>query len=188
MKYQIIYADPPWSYKVWPKKGLGRSAESHYKTMDKNSIQKLPIKEISDKNCVLFLWVTPPCLLEGIELIKAWGFEYKTIAFTWVKKNKKSDSLFWGMGYWTRANAELCLLATKGKPKRISARVHQVINTPIEQHSKKPDETRKRIVELMGDLPRIELFARDKVDGWHTWGNECECDIDLTNSEDKEDR
>lgn len=188
MKYQIIYADPPWSYKVWSKKGLGRSAESHYKTMDKNSIQKLPIKEIADKNCVLFLWVTPPCLLEGIELIKAWGFEYKTIAFTWVKKNKKSDSLFWGMGYWTRANAELCLLATKGKPKRISARVHQVINTPIEQHSKKPDETRKRIVELMGDLPRIELFARDKVDGWHTWGNECECDIDLTNSKDKEDR
>ena len=184
MKYQIIYADPPWSYKVWSEKGKGRCAENHYKTMSKDDIQKLDIKGISDNNCVLFLWITAPCLLEGIELIKFWGFEYKTIAFTWVKRNKKSSSWFWGMGYWTRANAELCLLATKGTPKRINKGVHQIIDTPIEKHSKKPDEARKRIIELMGDLPRIELFAREQTEGWHTWGNECECDIKLDTRRD----
>jgi N6-adenosine-specific RNA methylase IME4 len=176
-KYQIIYADPPWSYKVWSKKGLGRSAESHYRTMDKIDIQNLKIP--SADTCTLFLWVTAPCLIEGIELCKAWGFEYKTIGFTWIKKNKKADSLFWGMGYWTRANAELCLIATKGNPKRVAKNVHQVVYTPIENHSKKPDEVRNRIVKLMGDLPRIELFARQKTDGWDVWGNEVESDITL---------
>jgi N6-adenosine-specific RNA methylase IME4 len=176
-KYQIIYADPPWSYRVWSKKGQGRSAESHYKTMSKLSIQEFPISEITAKDCVLFLWVTAPCLLEGIELIEKWGFKYKTIGFTWVKKNKKSPSWFWGLGYWTRANAELCLIATKGKPKRISASVHQVVDTAVEKHSKKPEEVRKRIVDLMGDIPRIELFAREKTEGWDVWGNEVESDI-----------
>ena len=178
-KYQIIYADPPWSYRVWSKKGQGRSAESHYKTMSKLSIQEFPISEITAKDCVLFLWVTAPCLLEGIELIEKWGFKYKTIGFTWVKKNKKSPSWFWGLGYWTRANAELCLIATKGKPKRISASVHQVVDTAVEKHSKKPEEVRKRIVDLMGDIPRIELFAREKSNGWDVWGNEVESDIEL---------
>ena len=112
-------------------------------------------------------------------VIKSWGFEYKTVAFVWIKLNKKSDTLFWGMGHWTRANAELCILATKGHTKRQSASVHQVILSRIEEHSKKPDEARKRIVELVGDLPRIELFARQKKDGWDTWGNEVESDIDL---------
>lgn len=171
-KYNIIYADPPWSYKVWSKKGTGRSAESHYPTMNKKDIQNLPVQNISADNCVLFLWVTSPCLLEGIELIKSWGFEYKTIGFTWVKRNKKSDSWFWGMGYWTRANSELCLIATKGNPKRINAGVHSVIDTRIEEHSKKPSIVRDRIVELLGDLPRIELFARNGTDGWDVWGNE----------------
>jgi len=92
----------------------------------------------------------------------------------WVKRNKKSPTWFWGMGRWTRANAELCLLATHGKPKRINAGVHSVIDTPIEAHSKKPDEARKRIVKLCGDLPRIELFARQKTEGWDVWGNEIE--------------
>ena len=169
-KYQIIYADPPWSYKVWSKKGLGRSAESHYSTMDKIDIQNLKIP--SDDTCTLFLWVTAPCLIEGIELCKAWGFEYKTIGFVWVKRNKIATSWFWGMGYWTRANAELCLIATKGKPKRIAKNVHQIIDTPIERHSKKPDCAKDRIVNLMGDLPRIELFARQKTEGWDVWGNE----------------
>ena len=98
--------------------------------------------------------------------------EYKTSAFTWVKKNRKSDSLFMGMGRWTRANAEICLLATKGKPKRISASVHSVIISKIQEHSKKPNEARERIVDLCGDLPRIELFARQYADGWDCWGNE----------------
>jgi len=172
-KYNIIYADPPWDYKVWSKKGKGRSAESHYNTMNKEDIQSLPIQTICKNDVVLFLWVTPPCLIEGIELIEKWGFIYKTIAFTWIKKNKVANSLFWGMGYYTRANAELCLLATKGNIlKRKSRSVHQVIISRIREHSKKPDEARKNIVKLFGDLPRIELFARQKTEGWDVWGNE----------------
>jgi N6-adenosine-specific RNA methylase IME4 len=147
--------------------------------MSISDIANLPIKNISADDCVLFMWVTMPKLNECFDVIKAWGFEYKTCAFTWVKKNKKSDSLFMGMGRWTRANSELCLLATKGKPKRVAANVHSVIVSPIEQHSKKPDETRTRIVQLCGDLPRVELFARQKTDGWDAWGNEVTCDIDL---------
>ena len=174
-KYNIIYADPPWQFKVWSKKGNGRSAEVHYHTMQKEDIQNIKdvIDKIADKACVLFLWVTAPCLLEGIELIKAWGFTYKTIAFTWIKQNKKSDSLFWGMGYYTRANAELCLLATRGKTlKRISKSVHSVVLSKIREHSKKPDEVRERIVVLFGNIPRIELFARQQTPGWDCWGDE----------------
>jgi N6-adenosine-specific RNA methylase IME4 len=140
--------------------------------MTKQDIEQLPIQSIADDDCVLFLWVTMPKLNECFDLITAWGFEYKTCAFTWVKRNKISDSWFWGMGRWTRANAELCLLATKGKPQRISAGVHSVIDTAIEQHSKKPDVTKQRIVELLGDVKRIELFARKTTDGWDAWGNE----------------
>lgn len=172
-RYKIIYADPPWQYKTYSKKGKGRSAESHYPTMCKEDIQAIPIDNIADKDSVLFLWVTAPCLLEGIELIEKWGFTYKTVAFTWVKKNKKKDSIFIGMGYYTRANAEYCLLATRGKVlKRISHSVSSVVITPIEEHSKKPNIVRERIVALFGDLPRIELFARQHVDGWDCWGNE----------------
>lgn len=104
---------------------------------------------------------------------------YKTVAFVWVKLNRKSDSLFWGMGHWTRANAEFCLLATRGNPKRQSARVHQIILSHIQEHSRKPAETRDRIVQLMGDLPRIELFARESVPGWDVWGNEAPGSISL---------
>ena len=97
-RFSIIYADPPWSYQVWSDKGKGRSAENHYPTMSKADIQNLPIPRICEKDCVLFLWVTAPCLEQGLELIRAWGFTYKTVAFTWVKQNKKSDSFFTGMG------------------------------------------------------------------------------------------
>ena len=171
-KYNIIYADPPWSYKDKALSG-NRGACCKYPVMSIEDICKLPIKDISDKDCVLFMWVTMPKLNECLEVIKSWGFEYKTNAFTWIKKNKKSDTLFMGMGRWTRANAEICLLATKGKPKRMSASVHSVIVSKIEEHSQKPNETRERIVELLGDLPRIELFARQHADGWDCWGNEC---------------
>ena len=112
-------------------------------------------------------------------LIRAWGFRYKTVAFVWLKRNRKSPSWFYGMGYWTRSNAEICLLATRGKPKRQSAGVHQFIISPIEQHSKKPDEARDKILALMGDLPRVELFARQKTPGWDAWGNEIASDITL---------
>ena len=178
-KYKIIYADPPWQYKVYSKKGLGRSAESHYPTMSLEDIQALPVGELADSDCALFMWTTIPLLKDCFSVMKAWGFDYKTIAFVWIKLNRKSDSLFWGMGHWTRANAELCMLATKGHPKRKSAGVHQVIISHIEEHSKKPDEARERIIQLVGDLPRVELFARQKTDGWDVWGNEVDCDIQI---------
>jgi len=173
MKYKIILADPPWSYKVWPKKtDAGRSAASHYQIMDKTDLQNLPVAEIADKDSVLFLWVTPPCLLEGIKLIEKWGFTFKTLGFTWVKRNKIANSWFWGMGYYTRANTELCLLATKGKTlPRVSRSVHQIVDDRVMAHSQKPDSVRDKIVELFGNIPRIELFARDKKPGWEAIGN-----------------
>jgi len=176
-KYQIIYADPPWSYRDKALSG-NRGAGCKYTTQSKEWLDNLPVSEMADVNCILFLWVTMPKLNECWDLISKWGFEYKTVAFTWVKKNKKSPSWFWGMGRWTRANAELCLLATKGRPKRINAGVHSVIDAPIERHSQKPDEVRKRIVKLLGDLPRIELFARQQASGWDVWGDEVDtiCD------------
>lgn len=111
-------------------------------------------------------------LKEALDVIEAWGFTYKTVAFNWVKQNKNGAGLFMGLGNWTRSNSEICLLAVKGKPKRVSAAVHSVLLTPIQHHSKKPDEARSRIVDLMGDLPRIELFAREAAPGWDSWGNE----------------
>ena len=182
-KYGAILADPPWQYRVYSKKGLGRSAESHYPTMNIEDIKALPVADIADKDCALFLWVTFPCLQEGLDVIKAWGFTYKTVAFAWVKQNKKADSLFWGMGYWTRSNVELCLLATKGKPKRVDAGVHQVVISHIEEHSRKPLEIHRRIERLIGDVPKIELFARRKTAGFDVWGNEVESDISLYDTE-----
>lgn len=181
--YSIIYSDCPWEYRVWSKKGQGRSAESHYPTMSIEAIRALPVSEIAAPDCALFMWVTFPTLREAFTVIDAWGFTYKTVAFTWVKQNRETPSLFWGMGHWTRANAEICLLATKGSPKRVSANVHQVVMSPVERHSKKPDEVRDRIMALMGDLPRIELFARQTTLGWDVWGNEVDSDISLLGGE-----
>jgi len=171
-KYSIIYADPPWSYKTGHTKKWKGLAERHYETMTIKEIGKLPVEKIADKDAVLFMWVTFPCLKEGLKVIEEWGFTYKTVAFNWVKQNKKGAELFWGLGFWTRSNSEICLLATKGRPKRISASVHSVIMSPVQKHSKKPEEAKQRIVELMGDLPRIELFAREVSPGWDAWGNE----------------
>ena len=171
-KYNIIYADPPWTFKTYSDKGKGRSPENHYSCMSIDDIYNLPIQNIADENCILFIWVTYPLLKEGLKAIEAWGFTYKTCGFSWIKKNKKADSLFWGLGYWTRANNEICLLATKGSPKRVGKGVHQVVMSKIEKHSKKPSIVRNRIVELCGDIPRIELFAREKTEGWDVWGDE----------------
>lgn len=124
-----------------------------------------------------FLWATFPQLNEAFRVIDVWGFKYKTLAFLWLKQNRKADSWFYGMGFWTRSNAEVCLLAVKGHPKRQSAGIHQFVISRIEQHSKKPDEVRDKIVKLMGDLPRVELFARQKAPGWDAWGNEVDCDL-----------
>ena len=178
-QYNILYCDPPWQYFVWKGKGKGRSAEHHYGTMPVSDICALPVERIAAPDSALFLWVTCPCLPYAFDVLDAWGFTYKTAAFVWIKKNKKADSLFWGLGHWTRANAEICLLATKGSPKRISKSVRQLIVSPVEEHSKKPDEVRDRIVQLFGDVPRVELFARQRAEGWDAWGNEIEPDIIL---------
>lgn len=178
-KFNAILADPPWSYRVWNKKEAGRTAESHYPTMGIEEICALPVADIAAANSALFLWVTFPNLPEAFRVIKAWGFKYKTVAFVWIKTNRKSPGYFTGLGHWTRANAEICLLATKGNPHRISKSVRQLIVSPVGEHSKKPDEARTRIVQLLGDLPRIELFAREKTDGWSVWGNEVDSDIIL---------
>ena len=170
-KYSIVYADPPWTYRDKALAG-NRGACCKYQVMTHEDICTLPVGKISNNNCILFMWATMPKLDECFEVISAWGFTYKTCAFTWVKKNKVSDSWFFGMGRWTRSNAELCLLATRGNPQRINAGISSVIDTPIEEHSKKPDVVRNKIVELCGDIPRIELFARDKKEGWDCWGNE----------------
>lgn len=173
-KYSVIYADPPWFYHCG---GLTRGPERHYPTMKLEDIQALPVTELAADDCALFLWATLPQLKEALSVIEAWGFKYKTTAFVWIKLNRKDSGIFWGLGYWTRSNAEICLLAMKGKPKRMATNIHQVIISHVEEHSKKPDEARRRIEALMGDVPRIELFARQSPPGWDVWGYEVNCDI-----------
>lgn len=172
-KYKIIYADPPWNYKDKRKgKRISGGAESHYPTMKINDLKRLPINEISEDNCMLFMWVTFPNLQEGLELIKSWGFKYKTLGFSWIKTNKNNSKPFFGIGYYTKSNCEICLIGVKGKPIKISNSVSSVLIEPREEHSKKPDCVRNKIIELCGDTSRIELFARQYVDGWDCWGNE----------------
>lgn len=142
-------------------------------------IASLPVQQISAADSLLFLWVTIPHLKSGLSIIEAWGFTYKTVAFVWVKQTKKSGSLHWGMGHWTRSNAELCLLGTRGHPKRANAGVHSVIMSPVRKHSQKPQEARDRIVTLCGDVPRIELFAREQEVGWDAWGDEVTSSVTL---------
>lgn len=169
-KYNILLIDPPWSYKDKATSGE-RGVEYKYSTMTDEELLSLPINDIAADDSVMFLWATFPRLEFALQLMSAWGFEYKTVGFLWCKKNKKADSWFWGMGNWTRANAEICLMGVKGKPKRYSAKVHQLVTARIGEHSAKPTEVRDRIVELCGDLPRVEIFARETVPGWRAIGN-----------------
>lgn len=167
-KYNIIYADPPWSYDLKVGQGI---ADEEYETMPIEEIKALPVADMADENAVLFLWVTFPMLKEGLEVIKAWGFEYKTCAFNWIKLNK-DGSPFFGIGHYTKSNSELCLLAVKGKLPVKSNKISQVLFGRKDKHSKKPYGAYSRIEALYGDLPRIELFARHKRQGWHVWGKE----------------
>lgn len=177
-KYAVIYADPPWEYDD-PALTGNRGAGCKYDVMGIDDICNIPVQTIAADDCALFMWGTMPKLDEGLRLIQAWGFTYKTVAFTWIKHTKQNH-LFWGMGRWTRSNPELVFLATKGHPKRISAgvhsvideRLHSVLDDPISRHSEKPNEARTRIVTLCGDVPRIELFARKRYRGWDAWGNQ----------------
>ena len=170
-KYKVIYADPPWTFKTFSDKGKGRSPEQHYDVLDLPAISRLPINSISEDNAVLLMWVIDPLLDKAFEVIKAWGFKYKTVAFTWAKTNKTKPGFFTGLGYWTRGNPEMCLLATKGKPKRLSKSVPQLVVDKRREHSRKPDVMYKHIEDLL-EGPYIELFARQQREGWDCWGNE----------------
>ena len=171
-KYSVIYCDCPWEYRVWSKKGAGRTAASHYDTMTTDALCALPVVSLAAKDCMLLMWATFPNLFDCLKVIAAWNFEYKSCGFVWIKTNRISPGFHVGLGHYTRANAEICLIATRGSPKRVSMGVRQLVISPVERHSKKPDCIRDRIVELCGDVPRIELFARERAPGWEALGNE----------------
>jgi site-specific DNA-methyltransferase (adenine-specific) len=168
-KYEIIYADPAWEYNRKVGEGI---AEEQYRLSGLEEMKKIPVDFISEKDSVLFMWVTFPMLKEGLELMESWGFEYKTCAFNWIKLNKNGKPFF-GIGYYTKSNSEICLLGIKGNGFTIlDNTISQIIMTEKEVHSKKPEEVRNLIVQLFGDRKRIELFARQKVEGWDTYGDE----------------
>jgi len=171
-KYQIIYADPPWEMQ-------GGVYNPKYSTMSVDMIKNLPINGVTDDNCALFLWVLNSRLQEGLDVMNSWGFNFKTIAFCWVKTSKKTGMPNCRVGTFTLGGIELCLLGLKGKLKRQTLNIRQVLLSPRGRHSEKPKKIRDDIVGLYGDLPRIELFARQKTEGWDVWGNEVESDIEL---------
>ncbi len=179
-RYSIIYADPAWSFNNKNTGGNMKSgADAHYPAMSVDDMCKLPINELADDDCVLFMWWVASQSKEAIKLVESWGFTIKTMTgFNWVKLTALGN-LFFGMGFWTRAGSEMCLIATKGKPKRINAGVRSVVQSEILAHSRKPNIFRKKIIELMGDLPRIELFAREQNEGFDVWGNQVENSINI---------
>ncbi len=179
--FKAILADPPWSFQCWDgadKKVASRGSVTPYKTMDMDDIGRLPVGELATDDCVLFMWVCWPTLPEALNVVELWGFKYKTCAFSWMKADVSTLNMFsdqvdayMGLGYWTRANSEVCLLGTRGKPKRNNADVRQGIIAPRREHSRKPDGVHERIERLV-DGPYLELFARQSRPGWTTWGNE----------------
>lgn len=173
MKFDIIYADPPWSFKVWNKKGKTRTAESYYDTMSNEELYKLKVSELSNDNAVLLLWVPNSHLESGLNLIKNWGFVFKTIGFIWVKTTKNGKYHF-GMGHYTRPSCEVCLIAIKGKGlKRELKNIRQLVISQIMKHSKKPSEVRSKIKQLFGNNKNyLEMFATEKCNGWTSIGNE----------------
>lgn len=176
--YDVVYADPPWNYENWGE-GASRNVAEKYPTMTMDELAALPVGRIAAESSVLFCWVTFPKLPQCLKVIEKWGFQYSTAAFVWVKTNRKNTKPFWGMGYWTRANAEVCLLAHKGKRclPRLSHRVHSVIIAPVGAHSAKPLEVYERIEQLLGlGTSRIELFARNTRPGWDAFGNQVRAD------------
>ena len=172
--FEVIYADPPWQYS---NKTIRGGAEHHYDTLTVEQVAALPVSKIAAPNSVLFMWATWPTLPDALRVISAWGFTFKNCGFAWVKTTSTNRDAF-GLGHWTRGNTEPCLFAVRGKPRRVSASVRQVVLeeqtvfSPRREHSAKPAEVRDRIVSLMGDVPKVELFARDRARGWKCWGNE----------------
>lgn len=183
-KYQIIYADPPWSFssKELQKYGGIRftSIEKHYPVQHKDWIKNLPVKEIAEDDCALFMWSTDAHIKEAIETMEAWGFKYVTVAFVWEKMTKTGKTVA-NLGAWTMKNYELCLLGTRGHMLKYKEKnnIYQKVQAERMEHSRKPVEVRYRIMELFGNKRSIELFARLKHPGWDAWGNEIESDIEL---------
>jgi N6-adenosine-specific RNA methylase IME4 len=171
VRFPVILADPPWTFDTWSENGKGRSPERHYNCMSLDDIKALPVAQLAADDCALFLWTTGPHTPHALEVIKAWGFRYRTKGFEWVKQNPSGSGLATITGYWTRAGSESCFLAAKGKRQRQSAGVHQVILAPRREHSRKPDEIYDRIEQLLAG-PYLELFARTERPGWTSWGNE----------------
>lgn len=174
--FRTIVADPPWRFATWSDKGKGRSPDQHYRTMTLDDIKAMPVRETAAEDCMLFLWAINPMLPQALEVLSAWGFAYKTVAFCWAKTSKNSTPQWapkWhvGLGYYSRANIEICLLGTRGKPKRCSKAVRQLIVDPVREHSRKPDEFYARVMRLAAG-PYLELFARQERREWTTWGNE----------------
>ena len=181
-KYQIIYADPPWQYKskecLAKKSILNGKLNFHYPTMSLNQIKELPIKNITDDDCLLFLWVVSPMLDDCIEVLKAWGFKYSTVGFVWYKEKTNPGS-------YTMSECEICLIGKKGKipTPRGGRNIRQFIREKKTKHSSKPTEIRQRIEEMFPLQKKVELFAREKGEGWDVWGNEVESDLDLIGKE-----
>ena len=181
-KYEVVYADPPWSYKFnkptaskGGSKGDGYSAgvNYYYDTMTMQEIKEMPLKELTAKNAVLFMWATNPLLPEALETMKEWGFKYKT-CITWKKERCK------GMGYWFRGHTEHLLFGVKGKVKAFRSLEHNIQSFPVEKHSKKPDWFRKLIEDNTIDMPnKIELFARQNTKNWDVFGNEVKNSITI---------
>lgn len=156
------------------EKWARRNGRSPYDVMDTDAIGALPVKEIAARDCVLFLWATYPKLQDALRVVEAWGFTYKTVAHTWVKQNPSGRGWHFGLGYWTRGNPEICLLATRGKPKRLDNSVANLIISPRRDHSRKPDQIYPCIERLVVG-PYCELFARGPArPGWQAWGDEAE--------------
>ena len=170
-RFGAIVADPPWTFEIRSPRGADRAAGRHYATDSLRAIGQLPVAAIAAPDCALFLWTSGPHLAQAMGLIDAWGFDYKTIGFDWMKTNRSGEGLFMGAGYWTRANSELVLLATRGSPKRLNADVCSALLAPVAEHSRKPDEIQTRVERLVGG-PYLELYARRPRDGWTVWGNE----------------
>lgn len=170
-RYSVIYADPPWTFKRYSTIDPSRAPEAHYSTLSLDAIKALPVAAHAATDCVLLLWACDPLLPQALEVIDAWGFQYKTVGFYWTKLNKSGNGVFMGLGYWGRCNPEQCLLATRGHPKRKSKNVPKLVQSPRREHSRKPDEVVERIERLL-DGPYLELFSRQGRVGWDAFGDD----------------
>jgi len=170
-RFAAILADPNWKYETWSAKGKDRSPDRHYETDPLAEIKALPIKRLAAVDSVLHLWCMDWLLPAALELIEEWGFRFIKVGFVWVKQNPSGDGLFMGLGKWTRAGTELCLFATRGDPSRLNGDVRQVIEEPIREHSRKPNDIHARIERLSAG-PYLELYARRPREGWTVWGDE----------------